>query len=80
MWSSHDDSIILAYGYYRDVCKSSRLRVAKRNVRKLIMQKKHGYIIGNLEKFHIVQRKFKSKFKENEVELKKLIHLNFLTP
>ena len=46
-----------------EACKSNqnldwdRLRVAKRNVRKLIMQKKRGYVIGKLEEFCNVPRK-----------------------
>ena len=48
---------------HREACKSNqnhdwdRLRVAKRNVRKLILQKKRGYIIGKLEEFRYVPRK-----------------------
>ena len=53
-------AIISKKSIHRKACKSNqnhdwdRLRVAKRNVRKLIMQKKCGYIIGKLEEFRNV--------------------------
>ena len=77
--------LMLSKAVHREACKSNqdndwdRLQVAKQNVCKFFMQKKHGYVKGILV-FRYVQGQFWREIHKRSWEMLSLMLLCFVVP